>query len=83
MNAADLIGTIGALMMLTGFAINISDKVSNDNIFYLALNIFGGAFAAYGSYLAVYYPLIFLEGIWSILSLGSLIKNIFILKKYK
>ncbi len=83
MEIENILGTAGALMMLMAYLINMSDKVSNDNLFYLFLNIVGGALAAIGSYLTAFYPLVFLEGAWSILSIGSLIKNIFILKKYK
>ena len=82
MDIANLLGTIGAAMMLSAYLLNMSDKFDNDNLLYLFLNIIGGALAGYSSYLVDFYPLLVLEGMWSIFSLGSLLKNWLILKKY-
>jgi hypothetical protein len=65
---SDLIGSIGVTFMLTGFLLNILDKLDNNNILYITLNFLGGTMACIASYMISYTPFIILEGTWSIIS---------------
>jgi hypothetical protein len=68
MEINDIIGSIGVTMMLFGFVLNIVDKLDNDNIFYILLNLFGGILACIASILIKYTPFIILEATWVLVS---------------
>ena len=72
MNLADIIGTIGVILMLAVFILNIADKLSNDSPFYIIANLIGGGMACVASIMINYLPFVFLEGTWAIVSAWAL-----------
>jgi hypothetical protein len=72
MTPTDVIGTIGVVLMLTAFFLNISDKMHNDHPIYIVLNLVGSSLACYASLVIEYYPFVFLEGIWMSFSTWAL-----------
>jgi len=72
MNSADLFGSIGVMLMLMAFMLNIADKLSNDSPLYICLNIIGGAMACYSSIIIKFVPFVVLEGTWTMISIWAL-----------
>ena len=72
MDINDIIGSLGTVMMLTAFILNLTDRIDDDDLSYILLNLFGGTLACYASCMIPYIPFIVLEGVWSIASLWGL-----------
>jgi hypothetical protein len=68
----DIIGSIGVIMMLVVFILNIMDKLSNDSPFYIVMNLIGAGLACTASVMINYVPFIVLEGTWTIISVWAL-----------
>jgi hypothetical protein len=68
MNTGDLIGSIGVVLMLVAFLLNIVDKLDNDHPFYIVLNLIGATLACIASCIIMYTPFIILEGTWALIS---------------
>jgi hypothetical protein len=81
MNFADWTGTIGVSLIFIGFFLNLTNKISKDGYTYIILNLFGGGIACYASILLNYMPFIILEGVWTVVSLISLIRLLIIKKQ--
>ena len=69
---SDIIGSIGVFILLLAFVLNLLNKISRDNIFYILMNTVGAALACFASYLIHYIPFIILEAVWTIVSLFAL-----------
>ncbi|MEO6187333.1 MAG: hypothetical protein ABIO82_07185 [Ginsengibacter sp.] len=76
MNISDWIGSIGVALLLLAFLLNILNKISNNGIIYLTINIVGSGLAALASYLIHYAPFIILEMTWMIVSILGLWKHL-------
>jgi hypothetical protein len=74
MNINDYIGFIGVFILLLAFFLNLIKKIAQDNLVYILLNIIGAAMAGIASYMIHYIPFIILEGAWTLVSIGGLIK---------
>ena len=72
MALSDIIGSIGVIMMLVVFILNIADKLSNDSPFYIVMNLVGAGLACTASIMINYVPFIVLEGTWTIISAWAL-----------
>ena len=72
MEINDIIGSIGVTLMLLAYFLNIIDKIDDDDISYILLNIIGGALAFVASYIINYYPFMFLEGAWTLIGIWGL-----------
>lgn len=68
----DIIGSIGVMMMLVVFILNIADKLSNDSPFYILMNLIGSTLACIASIMIKYIPFVILEGTWAIISSWAL-----------
>lgn len=76
MSFTDIISTIGVSLILLAFFLNTFSYLSATHKWYFILNILGGAFACYGSYLLQSIPFIILEATWTIVAVLGLIKAI-------
>lgn len=76
MSNTDIISSIGVSLILIAFFLNTFGYLSNKNSWYFILNIAGGGFACYGSFLLNSLPFIILEGTWSLVAIVGLIKNL-------
>jgi hypothetical protein len=72
MEINDIIGSIGVTLMLLAYLLNIIDKIDDDDISYILLNLVGGALAFVASYMINYYPFMVLEGAWMLISIWGL-----------
>ena len=75
MALSDLIGTVGVLLLLVAFALNILNKWSSTSTAYLLLNIIGASLTCMSSYMIHFWPFVILEGVWTLSSLVVLIKT--------
>lgn len=71
---ADITGSIGVFILLLAFALNLFNKISKENLLYILMNIIGGGLACLASYLINYVPFIILEAVWTLVSIGALVR---------
>lgn len=74
MDAVDWIGFIGVFQILLAYILNVTDKVKHTDLSFILLNLIGAGMACLSSILLNYVPFIILEGVWTVISLISLIK---------
>ena len=75
MTIIDWIGFIGVFMILIAYFLNITGKISINQLSFILLNLVGAGMACLASILLNYWPFIILEGIWTLVSLYTLIKH--------
>jgi hypothetical protein len=73
MSIIDWVGFLGVLQILLAYSLNVMGKVSNKNLSFIMLNLFGAAMACLASILLNYWPFIILEAVWTLVSLYALI----------
>ena len=73
MNAIDWLGFIGVFLILIAYFLSVSGRLSNSDLWYILLNLFGAALACLASVLLAYMPFIILEGAWTLVSIHSLL----------
>ena len=74
MNYIDWFGFVGVFQILLAYFLNVTKKVSTNNLVFILLNLVGASFACLASILLNYVPFVVLEGIWAVVSFYSLIK---------
>ncbi|MDP5105728.1 hypothetical protein [uncultured Polaribacter sp.] len=74
MNNIDWIGFIGVFLILIAYFLNVLQKLQNNSLPFILLNLFGASLACLASVLLNYLPFIILEGIWAFISFISLLK---------
>ncbi len=74
MKPSDIIASIGVIILLIAFLLNLYKKLSANSKAYTFMNFLGAAICGFSSYLISFYPFVVLEGIWSLVALASFIK---------
>lgn len=74
MKPSDIIASIGVIILLIAFLLNLYKKLSANSRAYTFMNFLGAAICGFSSYLISFYPFVVLEGIWSLVALASFIK---------
>ncbi|HRI20093.1 MAG TPA: hypothetical protein PLA68_04045 [Panacibacter sp.] len=72
----DYIGFAGVFILLVAFLLNLTGKISKDQLLYILMNVVGAALACLASWLIHYIPFILLEGAWTLVSLFALLQYI-------
>ncbi|WP_111707439.1 CBU_0592 family membrane protein [Lutibacter citreus] len=75
MSLSDWLGFIGVFLILIAYILNVYNKISNNSYTFILLNLIGAGIACLASTLINYIPFILLEGIWTLISLTSLINK--------
>lgn len=73
---SDILGSIGVLLLLIAFLLNIRHLLNTDSRWYIVLNILGAALCGYSAYLINFYPFVVLEGVWVIAAFSSLFRRV-------
>lgn len=73
MKLSDIIGMTGVIMMLAAYVLNLAKIRSQDSLFYILMNMIGGALSTTAAVMIVYVPFILLEGVWTAASLVAFI----------
>ncbi|HEY4198034.1 MAG TPA: hypothetical protein VGM63_20985 [Mucilaginibacter sp.] len=74
MKLSDIIASIGVIILLIAFLLNLYKKLSADSKLYSLLNLIGAGVCCFASYMIRFYPFIILEAIWAFVALVSLFK---------
>lgn len=74
MTLTDVIGALGVALLLVAFFLNLRSIIGKDGLPYLALNTVGAGLACLASVMLSYWPFIILEGCWTLVSLGALLR---------
>ncbi|WP_232517413.1 MULTISPECIES: hypothetical protein [Aquimarina] len=74
MNSIDWIGFIGVFQILLAYILNVIGKIKSTDLTFILLNLMGAGMACFASVLMGYIPFIILEGVWTVVTLITLIK---------
>jgi hypothetical protein len=72
---ADLVGSIGVLLLLAAFALNAFGRLPSDSRWYSLANVVGAGLATVASALIGYLPFVALEGTWCLVALVRLVRR--------
>jgi len=72
MKFPDILASIGVIILLIAFLLNLYRKLSTKNKIYALMNFIGAGICCYSSYLIKFYPFVLLEAVWSLVALLSL-----------
>lgn len=74
MKTSDIVASIGVVILLIAFFLNLNKKLAADSKVYILMNFIGAGICCYASYIVRFYPFVILEGIWAFVALLSLLK---------
>ncbi|MDO3626756.1 hypothetical protein [Mucilaginibacter sp. BT774] len=74
MKLSDIIASIGVIILLIAFLLNLYKKLPADNKVYSLLNFIGAGICCFASWMVSFYPFVILEGVWAFVALVSLFK---------
>lgn len=72
MKFPDILASIGVIILLIAFLLNLYRKLPAKNKTYALMNFIGAGICCYSSYLIKFYPFVLLEAVWSLVALLSL-----------
>jgi hypothetical protein len=72
MKASDLLASIGVIILLIAFGLNLYKKLPAQSKMYGLLNLIGAGICCFSSYLIRFYPFVVLESVWAFVALLSL-----------
>ena len=75
MSFSTLIGSLGVLLLLLAFFLNLFGFITQDSKFYIFLNIIGAGLSGYASMLIRYVPFVVLEAVWCLVAFAALFKK--------
>ncbi|HEY9001764.1 MAG TPA: hypothetical protein VIM89_10460 [Mucilaginibacter sp.] len=74
MKLSDIIASIGVIILLIAFLLNLYKKLSAESKTYSLLNLIGAGICCFASWMVSFYPFVILEGVWGFVALVSLFK---------
>ena len=72
MKTSDLLASIGVVILLVAFLLNLYKKLPAQSSTYKLMNLIGAGICCFSSYLIGFYPFVVLEGVWAFVALLSL-----------
>lgn len=75
MNYVEIIGWLGAALLLIGFVLNLFQKINADSITYITLNFVSSSLLLYNAYMMGVFPFVLVNGIWAAFSGYQLIRK--------
>ncbi|WP_259071262.1 CBU_0592 family membrane protein [Mucilaginibacter sp. X4EP1] len=72
MKISDILASIGVIILLIAFLLNLYKKLPTTSKIYALLNLVGAGICGFSSYLISFYPFVVLESVWAIVALLSL-----------
>ncbi|PHQ28889.1 CBU_0592 family membrane protein [Leeuwenhoekiella nanhaiensis] len=73
MNLTDWIGALGTFQILLAYILQVTNVLKKNSLIFILLNTIGAGMACTASVLLNYVPFIFLEAVWTLVSLGALV----------
>jgi hypothetical protein len=74
MKLSDIIASIGVIILLIAFLLNLYKRLSAESKTYSLLNLIGAGICCFSSWMVSFYPFVILEGVWAFVALVSLFK---------
>jgi len=74
MKVSDIIASIGVIILLIAFLLNLYKKLQSESKTYSLLNLIGAGICCFASWMVSFYPFVILEGVWAFVALVSLFK---------
>jgi len=74
MKTSDIIASLGVIILLIAFLLNLYKRISPESKTYTLLNFIGAATCGYASFMINFYPFVVLESIWAAFALFSFLK---------
>ncbi|MCO5936754.1 hypothetical protein NAF17_14515 [Mucilaginibacter sp. RB4R14] len=71
MKISDIIASIGVIILLVAFLLNMFKQISAQTRLYTGMNFIGAGMCGLSSYMIGFYPFVVLEGIWAAFALYS------------
>lgn len=75
MEVLEMIGWLGASMLLLGFGLNLFEKIHADSSMYLLLNLLGSLLLLYNAFMNGAFPFVAVNFVWVIFSAFRLIQK--------
>ena len=75
MQFLELVGWLGAGLLLLGFALNLFHKITADSKTYLLLNLLGSLLLLYNAYMNGAFPFVAVNFVWVVFSGYKLLPN--------
>ncbi len=72
MKFPDILASIGVIILLVAFLLNLYRKLPAQSWIYKVLNMVGAGICCFSSYLISFYPFVALEAVWALVALLSL-----------
>jgi predicted permease len=72
MKLSDILASLGVIILLVAFGLNLYKKLPAESKTYSLLNFIGASICCFASCLIRFYPFIALEGAWAVVALLSL-----------
>ena len=74
MTASEWVGSLGVVLLLLAFALNLFGRLSRESRRYQGLNALGATLACYASWRIDFLPFVVLEGVWALVALTALLR---------
>ena len=74
-NFIEIIGWIGAVLIVGSYFMNINGKVKSSSIIYISCNLLGGIFFTFNTYVHRAYSSMIVNIIWVIIAIAALLKK--------
>lgn len=74
MKPSDIIASVGVIVLLVAFLLNLYKYILPESRLYAFLNFAGAAICGFASYMIGFYPFVILESIWAAFALVSFLK---------
>ena len=72
MKLSEILASVGVIILLVAFLLNLYKKLSAGSKIYGFLNLIGAGICSFASYMIHFYPFVVLEGTWAFIALLSL-----------
>ena len=72
MSIPDILASVGVIVLLIAFLLNLYKKMPAQSRGYKTMNFIGAGICCFSSYLIRFYPFVILEGVWAIVAFLSL-----------
>ncbi|MBB3054599.1 CBU_0592 family membrane protein [Mucilaginibacter gotjawali] len=72
MKTSDVLASIGVVILLVAFLLNLYKKLPAQSSTYKLMNLIGAGICCFSSYMISFYPFVVLEGVWAFVALLSL-----------
>ena len=74
MSVSDIIASIGVIILLVAFLLNLYGNVEPTSRIYSAMNFIGAGLCCLSSFLIKFYPFVILEAVWAAFALSALLR---------